>query len=149
MTIMPAEARDLPLIVEMKLRMFREVGSITLLRDGAETQIAQTYKSLYEQDLLRHFIAYEAGQPVACGGAVIKEDVPFCFFRDPRYGYVMDVYVLPGHRRQGLATRVVEATLNWLREQGVRQVKLKPSGPARGLYEKLGFRDDGEMSLWM
>ena len=150
MEIVKAEVKDLPLIVDMKMRMFREVGSIALLRDGAEEMIGQTYASLYREGKCCHFIAYDENmQAVACGGAVIKEDVPFCFFKTPRYGYIMDVYCVPEKRRNGYATRLVDATLRWLEEQGVHSVKMKPSGAGRMLYEKMGFQDSGEMEKWI
>ena len=96
MKIIKAEVKHLPLIVDMKMKMFREVGSADLLQDNAEEKILQTYESLYREDKCCHFIVYdENGQEAACGGAVIKEDVPFCFFKNPCYGYVMDVYCVP------------------------------------------------------
>ena len=98
----------------------------------------------------RHFIAYgENMQGVACGGAVIKSDVPFCFFKTPCYGYVIDVYCVPEKRRNGYATKITEAVLSRLGEKGVHNVKLKPSGAGRALYENLGFRDSGEMEKWI
>ena len=150
MEIVRAEVKDLPLIVDMKMRMFREVGSISLLRDNAVALIEATYASLYREDRCCHFIAYgEHGEAVACGGAVIKEDVPFCFFKAPSYGYVMDVYCVPEQRRNGYASRVMEVVLRWLEEKGVHSVKLKPSGAGRMMYEKMGFHDSGEMEMWM
>ncbi len=86
---------------------------------------------------------------MAIGGAVIKEDVPFCFFKTPYYGYVMDVYCIPEKRRQGYATQIMEKLMAWLAENGCHCVKLKPSGTGRNLYTKLGFGDSGEMEKWI
>ena len=150
MKIVRAEENDLPLVVDMKMRMFTEVGSVTRLQENAEALIEKTYAALYREDRCCHFIAYdERGQAVACGGAVIKEDVPFCFFKTSSYGYIMDVYCVPEKRRNGYASRIVEATLSWLKEKGVHQVKLKPSGAGRIMYEKMGFQDAGEMEKWV
>lgn len=150
MRVDQAEIEDLPLIVDMKLRMFREVGSYGLLREGAEEMILQSYAALYREGLCRHYILRDgAGQAVAIGGAVIKAEVPFCFFQGPGYGYVMDVYTVPEARGQGHATRIMEAVLAWLKERGVRQVKLKPSGAGRALYGRMGFQDAGEMEKWL
>ena len=150
MEILKAGVKDLPLIVDMKMKMFREVGSAAMLQDNAEEMILQTYASLYREDKCCHFIAYdENGQAVACGGAVVKEDVPFCFFKTPCYGYVIDVYCVPEKRRCGYASKIMEAVLNWLEEKGVHNVKLKPSGAGRMMYEKMGFNDSGEMEKWI
>lgn len=116
---------------------------IFLLQDNAEELIRQTCEALYNEDRLCHFIAYDEDmQAAACGGAVIKSDVPFCFFKTPCYGYVIDVYCAPEKRRNGYAAKIIETGLG---EKGVHNVKLKPSGAGRELYEKLGFQDSGEM----
>lgn len=150
MRIVKAEVNDLPLVVEMKMHMFREVGSASLLQENAEEMILQTYRSLYQEDKCCHFLVYnEEGKRVACAGAVIKDDIPVCFFKTPYYGYVIDVYCVPEDRRKGYATMAMEAVLNWLKEKGVHNIKLKPSGTGRLLYERMGFCDSGEMEKWI
>lgn len=149
MNIVRAKEQELPLIVEMKLKLFQESGVSFLLRENAAAQIQETYASLYREDSCCHFIAYdETGEepcPAAVAGAVIKGGVPFCFFKNPRYGYVIDVYCIPEKRRQGYAAKLMEAVLCWLKSKGIEAVKLQPSEKGRGLYEKLGFHDSGEM----
>lgn len=150
MKIVKAEVKDIPLIVNMKMNMFQEVGSAALLQDNVEEKIRQTYALLYQEDKCCHFIAYdEEGQAAACGGAVIKEDVPFCFFKTPCYGYVIDVYCVPEKRRNGYASTIMDSVLAWLEEKGIHHIKMKPSGVGRMMYEKMGFYDSGEMEKWI
>lgn len=149
MQIRQANLQDIPTIVEMKMAMFREAGSIRLLQDGAEERIAAAYRDLYQQQKGCHYLVEEEGVAVACGGAVIKDDVPFCFFKTPCYGYIMDVYCEPASRRKGYATQLVQQVIAWLRERGVHNIKLKPSGAGQRMYEKLGFQPSGEMELWI
>ena len=52
MRIARAEICDLPFVVEMKMNMFMEVGSASLLQEHAEEMILQTYRSLYQEDNL-------------------------------------------------------------------------------------------------
>ena len=92
---------------------------------------------------------YENDSVVACGGAVIKEDIPFCFFKTPMYGYIIDVYSIPEKRRNGYSSRIMEELLKWLQNKGVHNIKLKPSATGKHLYEKFGFCDSGEMELWI
>lgn len=149
MQIRQANLQDIPTIVEMKMAMFREAGSIRLLQDGAEERIAAVYRDLYRQQKCCHYLVEEEGVAVACGGAVIKDDVPFCFFKTPCYGYIMDVYCEPASRRKGYATQLVQQVIAWLRKKGVHNIKLKPSGAGQRMYEKLGFQPSGEMELWI
>ncbi len=150
MRIVRAEVSELPLVVQMKMNMFREAGSASLLQEHAEEMILQTYSALYQEDRCCHFLVYdERGKCTACAGAVIKDDIPFCFFKTPYYGYVIDVYCVPEDRRKGYATGAMEAVLRWLKEKGVHSIKLKPSGTGRHLYERMGFCDSGEMEKWI
>ena len=149
MKIVRAKEQDLPLVAKMKLRMFQESGVSFLLQENASAQILETYASLYREDICCHFLVYEEDGkeafPAAVAGAVIKSGVPFCFFKNPCYGYVIDVYCVPEKRRQGYAGKLMEAVLRWLKSKGIETVKLQPSEKGRSLYEKMGFHDSGEM----
>lgn len=149
MTIERADIKDLPIVVKMKMEMFKEVGSINLLQDGAEDKIKEAYGKLYREDKCCHYIIYENDVAVAIGGAVIKEDVPFCFFKTPYYGYVIDVYCVPEKRKKGYATQIMKYLMEWLETKGCHSIKLKPSETGRLMYEKLGFYDSGEMEKWI
>lgn len=149
MEIKKAKINDLDIVVQMKMAMFKEIGSVTMLQDNAESKIYEKYKELYVQDKCCHYLAYENGKAVACGGAVIKEDVPFCFFKTPMYGYVIDVYCVPENRRKGYASLIMKELIKWLKDKGVHTVRLKPSAVGRQMYEKLGFGDSGEMEMWI
>lgn len=149
MQIKKAEIKDLDIVVKLKMAMFAEVGSIVLLQDNAEKQIYEKYKELYTEEKCCHYLMYENDRVIACAGAVIKEDVPFCFFKTPMYGYIIDVYCIPEKRKNGYATKLVEELLQWLKRNGVHTIKLKPSSAAKHLYKKFGFCDSGEMELWV
>ena len=56
---------------------------------------------------------------------------------------------VPEKRRKGYASKIMEAVLNWLEEKGVHNVKMKPSGAGRLMYENMGFHDSGEMEKWI
>lgn len=149
MKIKKAEIEDLDLVVKMKMDMFTEVGSIVLLQDNAEKKIYAKYKELYQEEKLCHYLVYEDDTVIACGGAIIKEDVPFCFFKTPMYGYIIDVYCVPEKRRNGYASRIMEMLISWLQDNGIHNIKLKPSVVGREMYKKFGFGDSGEMELWV
>jgi predicted acetyltransferase len=149
MKIKKAEIKDLNTVVKLKMDMFTEVGSIALLQDNAEEQIYEKYKELYQEEKACHYLLYENDSVIACGGAVIKEDVPFCFFKTPMYGYIIDVYCIPEKRRNGYSSKIIEELLQWLKIKGVHNIKLKPSAAGKHLYEKFGFCDSGEMELWI
>lgn len=49
MEVRKAEIKDLDIVVRMKMDMFKEVGSVTLLQENAESKIYAKYKELYSQ----------------------------------------------------------------------------------------------------
>jgi GNAT superfamily N-acetyltransferase len=58
-------------------------------------------------------------------------------------GFVHDVYVDEGARRGGVASRLVHATIEWLRTHGAPRVVLQSAAKnpgAQRLFESLGFR---------
>ena len=66
-------------------------------------------------------VAEKNNQIVGTGAAVIAENSSW---HSGKYGYIRDVYILPDHRRQGLATAIVERLINWLNEQDIPKIEL-------------------------
>ncbi len=84
-------------------------------------------------------------QPVAClwmGNAIDQ-------IHGDRYAHVFLLYVLPEHRRQGIAKALLHQAQEWARARGDRQIGLQvfqSNKPALSLYHQLGFQTQ---SLWM
>jgi len=62
---------------------------------------------------------------------------------------VVNVYVQPAYRRNGLARRLMVAILDWCRAQGIERIALHASNMGRPLYESLGFTATNEMVLYL
>ena len=90
------------------------------------------------------------GEIVAGGGLQLRPLMPRPgFVRGEPEALVLSVWTDPAHRRQGLATQVVQAMLDWCRARGIRRVTLHASAEGRRIYERLGFRATNEMRLEM
>lgn len=58
-------------------------------------------------------------------------------------GMIVELYVFPEFRKQGIATRLLEVALKNMKESGTKHVQLNvfSGNRAKRLYEELGFYD--------
>jgi ribosomal protein S18 acetylase RimI-like enzyme len=137
---------DLDLICHHRESMFRDMGS------PDETLAAM--RGPFREWLVSHladgsyfgFIAEEGSAPVAGVGLMAIDWPPN--LRDPhasRRGYVLNMYVEPSHRRQGLARKLMERAEEEFRARGIGYAILHASESGRPLYESTGWAQTNEM----
>lgn len=87
------------------------------------------------------FIAEASGRPV--GYAILG---PATSMLSPQtFGFLFDLWVDPGARRQGVGRQLLERAVSWCREQGYGKLKLEVSArneAARALYRGEGFAEE-------
>jgi len=129
--------------------MFRDMGQGTAdelarMVNAAEPTLAQAL----DDGFYRHWLAVDASGRVVGGGGVLLCPWPAnpkdaCTER----AMILNVYTEPEFRRQGVARRIMETILHWIRARGLRSAHLHASDDGRVLYEKLGFVATNEMRL--
>jgi GNAT superfamily N-acetyltransferase len=62
-------------------------------------------------------------------------------------GLILNVYVDPAYRRQGVARKIMEAIIAWAPGAGIVRLVLHASPDGRNLYESMGFVASNEMLL--
>ena len=98
----------------------------------------------YAGHLNRDFFAYiaeEDGKAVGSAFLVVKEMPPNSNFPNGRIGDVLNVYVRPEYRRQGIAKALMELLISDAKAFELDYIELKASEDGYPLYKKLGFRD--------
>lgn len=147
--IIALDRTSLPLVLDYRFKMMAESGMSELLAPDWRDLTAQLYGRGQDDGTCAHFGWREDGRVVAIAGALIRNDFPAHTFRNRRYGWIMDVYVLPEFRRRGIARHLTGRTLEWLRGKGVTYVKLYASAQAKSakLYEPFGFAPTNEMAM--
>jgi GNAT superfamily N-acetyltransferase len=101
-----------------------------------------------EADTFVAWIAEKNGEPVG-GVALLWERVPPTVRNlSGRQAYILAAYVVPEHRRQGIAHLLIETALRHAREQGADVVSLHYSPAGKGLYQQFGFAESPEMRLF-
>ncbi len=145
--IREATTKDLNRIVELKLNMFDESGLTYLLSKNAYHDILNKYKSLYHDKTAQHFVIEANNDIIACAGAFLKNDLPYCFFNQSTYGFVGDVYTLPDYRHRGHAHLLMNKVIDWFRIKNISTIRLIATPQGRSIYNELGFKPTDEMVL--
>jgi GNAT superfamily N-acetyltransferase/catechol 2,3-dioxygenase-like lactoylglutathione lyase family enzyme len=135
-----AKTRDAA--IELLVRFFREGGFST-----PRSRIAENFDRMLADPLCWSALAAdgEAAQAVITVSTVL-------YVEWGRLGEIGDLYVLPEHRRNGLARRLVEHAKAWCRAQGcsVVSVTITPAGERRHrlshFYTRLGFAHSDRIS---
>ena len=72
---------------------------------------------------------------------VVNEMPPNASFPNGRTGTVLNVYVAPAYRRQGIAKALMELLIADAKALELDFIELKASADGYPLYKKLGFKD--------
>jgi GNAT superfamily N-acetyltransferase len=153
-TIRAATLDDLAALARHRCEMFREMGQ---LRDEHYQELAEASVRYFEWAMpAGEYVAWVVSpreQPdvvVAGGGMQLRRVLPGTErtgeLRKPGpQGIIVNVFTEREWRRRGLARLVMEAIIDWSRENGVASLVLHASDMGRELYVQLGFLDSNEM----
>lgn len=138
---------DLDLICRHREEMFLDAG-----REPDVLQAMTPHFRSWLEPRLRDgsyfgFMLSDGGNPVAGIGLMLIDWPPHPSHpsQDKR-GYVLNVYVEPHYRRQGLAEELMRLAAGEFERRGVDFMVLHATRKGRGLYEKLGWGGTTEMS---
>lgn len=150
--ILKAGLEDVPLLMEWRMRVLREVFSIP--EDTDTTLLESANLKYYEQHLHddSHTACFarskDTGKIIGCGGICYQEEMPSPDNHGGFCGYLMNIYTLPEYRGAGTGRAVVQFLIRDARERNVEKIYLESSGSGRRLYEELGFSEmQGYMKL--
>ena len=147
--IRPAISADAALIASHRRAMFEAMQS-------AGPEVLDEMTRSFEPWLLPRladgrylgWIASDQGRPIASAGLLLLDWPPH-----PRHpansqrGYILNLFVDPAYRRQGLARKLIEECLAEARTRKIELVTLHASDEGRPLYQQLGFTAGNEMQL--
>jgi GNAT superfamily N-acetyltransferase len=146
MVLRAATVDDLDAILHHRREMFREMGGHYVESLNSFENASRSYfDSALRDGSYRGMVGEIDGRVMAGGGVVLAAWPGSPLNLSPRRAWILNIYVDPPYRRQGFATRVMEALMEWCRANGFQSVALHASEYGRPLYEKLGFRSTNEM----
>ena len=144
-TFREARRDELTVCATYWYRMFDDMGSPIIERLPSEwrDRWLRTYRPLFDSERLRYDVACIGDRIVGTSGAAIHHDE----ILDAVSGRVFGVYVEPEYRNRGIATRLAERSLAWLRKRRCAPITLRASDAGAAVYERLGFKAVREMQL--
>ncbi|MEO5894264.1 MAG: GNAT family N-acetyltransferase [Vicinamibacterales bacterium] len=149
-----ANPADALLLATQRVGMYRDMGRTT---PEVEEPLLRLCFDYFAPALASgEYVGWIAGRgthpQTVIGGAgvqfralVPRTDPTGRFLVAGREGLILNVYVDPAHRRQGVARRLMETVISWAPDAGIARLVLHASDNGRRLYESLGFLASNEM----
>ncbi len=132
---------DSDILASMRVEFLREVQDVYPgPRD--EELIASTahyFRGATARGEFISWLALDGTETIGTGGARLYELPPKYDNPTGMNAYIMNIYVKPEYRRQGIGERLFELVLNEARERGVTTVHLHATESGDPLYRKFGF----------
>jgi GNAT superfamily N-acetyltransferase len=150
MMIREAVVADIPRLVELRMRLFADVG---MAPEPAETErLREATRAYFSQAMpegvMRTWVADNDGELVGTGSVIEFIRPPYPANLAGREAYVLNMYVLESHRRQGLARRIFAAIMDDARARGYAKVCLHASPDGKALYESFDFVTNPTAMEW-
>ena len=133
------------------MRLFAETGEA--LAGESAAQVEQATREFFSQNiassLSRSWLAVVADTVASVG--------TLAFFARPPYpgnlagseAYLLNMYTLHEHRKQGLAKAILERAMSFALETGCGKVWIHASPAGRSLYELQGFCANASYLEWV
>ena len=86
------------------------------------------------------FVCEDKGQLVADVGLTLFEVMPTTKSPNGKVARLMNMYVAPQYRRRGIAKRLLEIAVEYVRENNYARIMLNPSAMGKQLYLSFGFQ---------
>ena len=147
MDIRLVSALDVDLICRHRAEMFLESGKAAADVSAMTVAFRAWLEPRLEDGRYFGFVADDRGQAVAGIGLMEIEWPPHPLHpRDDRRGYVLNLFVEPAFRRQGLARRLLDAADAEFKRRGVTYAILHATEAGLPLYEREGWSRTSEMA---
>lgn len=149
--IRAAALADIPHVLHHRRSMFAEMGRGNAAEHTRMLETTQAYlqRAMPSGTYVGWLAETTAGRVVAGAGVAIADWPGSPDDPTGKRALVLNVYTEPEFRRQGIARRLMLATIEWCRAEGLRSLSLHASDFGRALYEELGFRPTNEMRLYL
>lgn len=76
--------------------------------------------------------------------------IPYLENLSGKEGYILNVYTVPTHRKQGMARMLINTIINYAKAHQIQRLWLNSSPQGRNIYENHGFQEvENVMELYL
>ncbi|WP_430389599.1 GNAT family N-acetyltransferase [Dyella sp. 20L07] len=110
------------------------------LPDGFADHLRNWIEEAVQDGRLLFWLAEHEGKVAGCAAVNPYPHLPSAQFQRGVGWYLLNIYVKPSSRRQGIAAALLTTVGAAAREQGVDAMNLHSTAVAHDIYERFGFR---------
>lgn len=143
-----ARVDELEICAEYWRAMYAEIGNIDVhaFRPDWKAQFVTYFSRRIVEGEARWFVCEADGAIVGSACALLTADYP-SEIHGLRFGYILGVRVDPAMRKRGIARRLTQACVEYLKERQCVRIALHASPMGRPIYEAMGFVQVNEYRL--
>lgn len=122
--------------LRMKMRQERDVN---FREEELYENTLNFFKRNIENGSHVAFLCEDNGTIVATAGVTLFEMPPTSKLPNGKVAKLMNMYVVPSHRRQGIADTMLRFVADYVSSHGYHKIMLNSSPMGEHLYQKFGF----------
>lgn len=142
--IRKAKLKDLDLLMEFQRKLVDEEMRITRKLE-IKKPLAYPESEVREIILSKNscaFVAEHNGKPIGCGFVRLEKLADY-WYKHQKAGYLGMLFVEKPYRRKGIAAKLQDERMRWLRSKGIRlcfNTILSGNEPSMKMQKKRGFK---------
>ena len=140
--ILRAEMEDAEVLAELFIRYSHELTQFEMVYSLQEDSVLPAMSGRIRSKLALPAIAKVDSKIVGFLFCNISRLSGYTYDDSPLFGYIADTFVEPEYRKHGIAKKLCDFALSWLRENDVKYVELKvleSNASAHRFWSSCGF----------
>ncbi len=150
LTYKRATIDDLETLVKTRIEVLRAANELDddINMDIVTQESREYYIQSLQNNMHTAYLVFDNNSFVGAGGVSYFSVMPTYHNPTGKKAYVMNMYVRPDYRRQGIATKMLDLLIKDAKIRGITAITLEATRMGKPLYENYGFvKMENEMEL--
>jgi len=132
---------DIDLLVKTRIEVLRAANKLNEHTDmtAVEQETRLYYNRALRDNSHTAYLVFDGDTFIGAGGVSYYTVMPTYHNPTGKKAYIMNMYVRPGYRRAGIATKTLSLLVKDAGDKGTGMITLEATSMGKPLYEKFGF----------